>query len=349
MTSRPRRKTIALWSAGAAALALAASAGAAWAWGATGHRLIGAVAMQSLPTELPAFLRTPETVAAIGELAREPDRSKGAGQPHDADFDTSHFVDLTEDGHVFNENGPLIGNMPRSRHDYDVLLAKAGIDPFKAGHLYYSMLEGYQQLAKDFAYWRIETAILKRNLVPDRGAWITTDLKRREQLIIRDLGYWSHFVGDASQPMHVSIHYNGWGDYPNPDGFTLEKVHGPFEGDYVFQHVSERSVKAALPAPADCGPNPQACVVGYLLRTNDQVVPFYRLEKGGAFASDAGAAFANQRVAAGAATLRDLVTRAWKDSDRQGIGYKPLITSVQVETGAVTDGRALWDDLYGDD
>jgi hypothetical protein len=28
------------------------------------------------------------------------------------------------------------------------------------------------------------------------------------------LGIWSHYGGDASQPLHVSIHYNGWGDYP---------------------------------------------------------------------------------------------------------------------------------------
>ena len=336
-------------AAGLAALALAATATAAWAWGSTGHRLIGRVAMESLPSELPAFLKTRETIEAIGELAREPDRSKGAGQPHDADLDTGHFVDLTEDGHVFSENGPLIGNMPRSRHDYDVLLAKAGIDPFKAGHLYYSMLEGYQQLAKDFGYWRIETAVLKQNLLPDHRAWVEADLKRREALIVRDLGYWAHFVGDASQPMHVSIHYNGWGDYPNPEGFSQDKVHGPFEGEYVAAHVNAASAKAALAPPADCGPNPQACVTGYLIQAKDQVIPFYRLYQAGAFKGDGGATFAVKQVATGAGMLRDLTMRAWRDSERQGVGYRPLISVQQVESGQVKDRAALWAGLYGDD
>ena len=342
-------RAAALLLSGSLAAVLLAAAGAAWAWGATGHRLIGRIAMESLPAELPAFLKTADAIDAVGEMAREPDRSKGAGQPHDADFDTSHFTDLTEDNHIYTPDGPLIGNMPKNRHDYDVALAKAGIDPFKAGHLYYSMLEGAEQLAKDFGYWRVETVILKRNLVPAHRAWIETDLKRREALIIRDLGYWGHFVGDASQPMHVSIHYNGWGDYPNPEGFTQEKVHGPFEGEYVLAHVTAARVRAVLPAPADCGPTLQACVTAYLMATNNSVAPFYRLEKAGAFKGDEGAAFAIQRIAAGAAMLRDLVVRAWRDSERQGIGYKPLITAQQVEAGTATDPKTLWDDLYGDD
>jgi len=64
-----------------------ASPDAAFAWGATGHRLIGALASQSLPLEIPEFLRTPEAARQIGEVSREPDRSRGAGEPHDADAD----------------------------------------------------------------------------------------------------------------------------------------------------------------------------------------------------------------------------------------------------------------------
>ena len=46
------------------------------------------------------------------------------------------------------------------------------------------------------------------------------DQERREQHDPADLGDWAHFVGDGSQPMHVSVHFNGWGDFPNPRGFT---------------------------------------------------------------------------------------------------------------------------------
>ncbi len=52
-------------------------------------------------------------------------------------------------------------------------------------------------------------------------------------VIIRDLGVWSHYIGDGSQPMHVSVHYNGWGNYPNPNGYTMAKIHAYFEGEYV--------------------------------------------------------------------------------------------------------------------
>ncbi len=58
--------------------------------------------------ELPAFLRTPGAAAEVGELSREPDRTKGAGQPHDRERDTAHFVDLDDDGHVMNAAGPTL-------------------------------------------------------------------------------------------------------------------------------------------------------------------------------------------------------------------------------------------------
>ncbi|HAV50966.1 MAG TPA: S1/P1 Nuclease, partial [Brevundimonas sp.] len=70
------------------------------AWGASGHRMVGQAAMRALPEELPAFLRTAEAAAQVGELSREPDRWKGAGQPHGRERDTAHFVDMIEDGRI---------------------------------------------------------------------------------------------------------------------------------------------------------------------------------------------------------------------------------------------------------
>ena len=51
--------------------------------------------------------------------------------------------------------------------------------------------------------------------------------------ILVDIGLLSHFVGDGSMPLHVSIHYNGWGPFPNPNGYTEERVHVPWEGPYT--------------------------------------------------------------------------------------------------------------------
>ncbi|RYG84403.1 MAG: S1/P1 Nuclease, partial [Alphaproteobacteria bacterium] len=93
-------KRIALVAAAVCALASVAVPAAVSAWGNTGHRLIGIAAMRGLPDEMPAFLRTPGAAADVGELAREPDRWKGAGQPHDRERDTAHFIDMDDNAFV---------------------------------------------------------------------------------------------------------------------------------------------------------------------------------------------------------------------------------------------------------
>ncbi len=334
----------ALFAAGAA-LAIATQAGA---WGASGHRWIGVAAMRALPADLPAFLRTPAAMQQVGELAREPDRSKGAGQPHDADRDPGHYVDIDDQGHVFSADGPAIAELPKSRSNYDVALAKAGIDPFKAGWLPYSIEDGYAQLAKDFTYWRIETALLKRHDLPAvQRAWIAADLQLRQMLTLRDLGVWAHYVGDGSQPMHASIHYNGWGrDYPNPHDYTLDPIHGPFEGPFVQANLTQVQVKAAMHPVAACGPTIQACTADYLLKTQSTVAPLYQLWGAGGFQpGDArGKAFALERVAAGADELRDLVVKAWNASATGSIGRPPTYVR-DVEAGR----PVAFEVLYGDD
>lgn len=331
--------------AGLAAVLLAV-AGAAWGWGASGHRFIGQAAMLALPADLPAFLRTRAAVQDVGELSREPDRSKGGGRPHDGDLDPGHFVDLTEDGHVFTAAGPSIDALPVDRSAYSTELVKADISLFKAGWLPYDLMDGYQQLVRDFALWRAAGALAKSSKNPRERAWYTQDQALRERLTLRDLGYWAHFVGDASQPLHVSIHYNGWGkDYPNPKGYTLEPIHGPFEEAYVYSNVTLKSVQAAMPAPADCGATIQLCTSGYLKRTLAEVEPLYDLYKAGAFARPGeprAKAFATTRVAAAAAMLRDLVVRAWRESGEAEVGYRPAYKVRDIENGQVIPFAVLY-------
>lgn len=346
--SRPSRR---LLLAGAAAACAALAASQAWSWGATGHRLIGVAAAMALPSEVPAFLRTPAAVQQIGELDREPDRSKGGGKPHDPDLDPGHFVDLTDDGHVLTDRGPSVDALPADRNAFSEALVKADVSLFKAGWLPYSIEDGYQQLVRDFALWRTDAALAKNPKVPAaQRAWYATDRALREQLTIRDLGYWGHFVGDGSQPMHVSIHYNGWGrEYPNPNGHTLDPVHGPFEGAFVSANVKLADVQAAMPkAPAACTGALQACTASYLRATLATVEPFYGLWGSGAFSTvgdPRGKAFAVERVAAGAAQLRDLTVRAWRESGDAEVGYKPSYKVRDVEGGLVIPFNVM----HGDD
>ena len=333
----------ALRAACGCALALG-GASAALAWGSTGHRLIGEAAMQTLPADLPPFLHTPEVMQAVGEFAREPDRSKGAGQPHDHDLDPGHFLDLDDAGKV--NGGPMLAALPPDREGYDAALRAVGADAYKSGYLPYNIEDGFEQVAKDFAYWRVEMAALKSDTNAAERAWIARDLKQREDLTVCDIGYWAHFVGDGSQPLHVSIHYNGWGDYPDPNGYTKDKIHGPFEGPFVRDHVTLATVEAAMPALRPCAPI-ATCTAAYLTATNTHVDPLYAMWGGGGFQrADAKAvAFATDRVAEGAAELRDMIVAAWRASDDAVIGHDPQIAVKAAEAGqAVPFGV-----LYGDD
>src|SRR6202000_1834457 len=78
-------------------------------------------------------------------------------------------------------------------------------------------------------------------------AFSTADRVRREKQILIDIGYLSHFVGDGSQPLHVSVHFNGWGDYPNPPGYTPSRtLHSVFEGALVRQSITQADVDKAM-------------------------------------------------------------------------------------------------------
>jgi hypothetical protein len=341
VTGRSRRR---------AALALAAaicacSAGrGALAWGATGHRFIGRLAVESLPADLPSFLRSPDAIEAEGELAREPDRWKGSGKVHDADRDAAHFFDLGDDGKVFG--GPSLADLPLTRGDYDAALRAVGADSWKGGYLPYAIIDDWQQLARDFAYWRVDTAAARGVADPAHRAWFAADAGRREALLLRDLGALAHYVGDGSQPMHVSIHFNGWGGFPNPDGFTQDRIHASFEGAFVRANVTQASVRAAMPPYHDCGCAIEARVRDYLGATNAAVRPLYELQKDGGFANgDArGRAFAAARLAAGAAELRDEIIDAWRASASGDVGW-PAVKVADVVAGKLDP----FDSMYGAD
>jgi hypothetical protein len=326
------------------ALALAATPQRACAWGATGHRTIGVAAAKALPPEIPGFLRTPAAAVDLGELARELDRSKAAGKIHDTDRDPAHFVDLDDQGRVLG--GPLLSDLPPTRADYETALRAAGTDSWKAGYLPYAIVDQQQQLTKDFAQWRVLRAAERQRAWRRHRAWFAADRRRREAEIMHTLGALAHLVGDGSQPLHVSAHYNGWGDYPNPKGYTTAKVHGPIEGAFVRNSVSEAAVRADL-APLQVHDGPvERQVADYLMATGRQVEPLYALEKAGGFSPGdrRGAGFVTERLAAGASEFRDLIVEAWRASAHSQVGW-PAVGVADVEAGRVDP----FESLYGQD
>lgn len=328
-------------AAAALAVLAAATPTALLAWGNTGHRIVGELAIRALPSDLPAFLRTKQAALDVGELSREPDRSKGSGKVHDTDRDPGHFVDLDDNGKILG--GPPMLPLAATRADYETQLRAAGIDQWKAGYLPYAIIDRYQQLTTDFAYWRVLSAAEKNNAWKKNRAWFRQDRLRREALILKSVGELSHFVGDGSQPLHVTTHFNGWGDYPNPSGYSTARLHGPFESDLVQATVKPEAVAAKMTPYKSCNCPIEQRVGAYLTQTGKFVIPFYEMEKAGGLApgDPRGTALATERMAVGASELRDLIVEAWKASANAKIGWRPVAVQ-DVVAGKVDPYPALY-------
>jgi hypothetical protein len=313
-------------------------AGHALAWGDTGHRLVGEEAMRALPKGLPAFLYLKQSVLDVGQFSREPDIWRKAGAIHDAERDPAHLMRLDDNG--LTPAGSDLSAMPATHSDYDAAVRAHGGDPLKAGYLYYSLSDAYAQVRKDFGVLRVIELASSREKDKAKLADLKQALRRRQDLALRDIGILSHYAGDATQPMHVSIHYDGWGDFPNPEGFTTEHVHWPVEGPYVHDHVTQAMVHDRMSAQASCNGTPESCIAARLKRNWTQVLPLYRLEKRGAFKPDsnAGADYLATLLAHGASDLRDMIADAWMQST------DAVVNSAGVSVSDVTSGKVR--DLY---
>ena len=196
----------------------------------------------------------------------------------------------------FNWSG---ARLSRATGPVDTDLRKKGFTQYKAGYLPYTIIDGWQQIRKDFAYWRALMKAIETAATPEERAWFEADRKRREAITLHDIGIWSHYVGDASQPLHVSIHFNGWGDFPNPNGYTnSKKVHAYFEGEFVKKNLSRAVVAAAVGPYRICNCTIEEQMPALLLNSLSRVEPLYQLEKEGGFkpGDSSGIAFAVERL-----------------------------------------------------
>ena len=328
-----------------AALLIAVPHAPAHAWGGHGHRMIGELAAKNFPASLPAFLRTPQARTQIGLLSQEPDISRGAGQPHDWDSDPGHFVDVADDGAI--ADGPTLATLPQSRRDYDTALRAAGSNQYAAGFLPYNIMGGWQQLVKDFALLRRDMAAQKHagkfRMTAQEQAAFARQRAVRELLTLRDLGVWAHYIGDASQPMHISVHYDGWGDGPNPGNYpTAKGLHAKFEADFVNASIKDADVAARIEPYRPCNCAIQQQTRDYLTASLGQLIPMFEFAKQGAFdtATPEAKAFTAERLAVAATMLRDMVADAWTESGKATLGYKTKMTVAELEAGTA-DPRKL--------
>ena len=308
--------------------------GVTLAWGPTGREWVSSIAIEKLPSTLPAFVRTAAAAAEIAVMGRGPDRWMSATPMHDGERDPGHYINVADNGEVMGIV-PL-GQLPITREEYDTLLRAKGLTQDKAGYLPYSIVDGWEQLRKDFAYWRADIKGFETATSAEERAWFDADRKLREKLALRDIGTWSHYIADASQPLHVTVHFNGWGDYPNPHGYSAQPVHAYFEAAFVKANLSRSAVANEVRDYTNCRCTIEQHIESLLRGSLAKVGPLYDLDKRGGFApGDArGIAFATARLAAGATALRDMIVDAWEDSAHASVGYPPV--SVQdIESGKI--------------
>ncbi len=306
----------------AAALLLPSTA---LAWGLHGHEIVGRAAVVHLPADLPAFVQTDAAKAEIVYLQSEEDRLKLGGSDTDAwtrEWTTDHYLDIADDLSI--GGAVSIDALPPTRDKYMLALMRAtpSVDPYNIGFLPYSILEGYEQVRLDFALWRREQAALT-GLSGDQLTKARQTLALRESITLHDIGLFSHFVGDGSQPLHVSVHFNGWGKYPNPNNYSQDNTtHAQFESDFVDKFLDAGQVTPLVAPAVTFSGTPLLEIQTYLKATDSQVVPFYELKKKGAFALDdtasavhkQGLEFTQQRLASGAQMLDCLIETAWRTS-----------------------------------
>ena len=291
----------------------------AFGWGSDGHRMINRLGGQMLPADVPAFLRSPEGLNALEYFGPEPDRWRNPTEPElNAAQAPEHFIDM--------EWADLVGPLPRKRYDFVRALAAA-----QAAHPDIPLTPekvGLQPYVTDEVYERLKSAMREYRGLLAGGK----DTKPVECEIVFLAGWLGHYVGDGSMPLHTSIQYNGWTG-PNPNGYTTgHHIHALLESVYVAANVKPADFAALIPTKATVLGDVFTEYVGYLRHSNSLVEKTYQLEKTGAFAgagTPEGKAFVDDRLAAGAAELRDIIYTAWVRSADPVPEYKPDVPAAK--------------------
>ncbi|WP_237751481.1 nuclease [Sphingobium sp. DC-2] len=293
----------------ALAAVLALLPNAAHAWGGTAHSVIDRAAIEAIPDDGPIFLR--KHVDYIAASASLPDSWRG---------DAENFSKIEEDPNHgwFREQFAFLNPIPRSRYEFVIALYKRyetikDHDPATAartnvrwtGTLPFAAIEAYDRLVVCMRQVRKAQAEGGDASIPEQHCAFDT---------IR-LG---HYIGDGAQPMHDSIHSDGWrGD--NPKGFTTDRsVHGRFESRFVDgMRLTVADIAPRIGAPGRRSGDMFDAVLAFLDEAGDKVEAVYTLEKRNGFADYADKdvrAMVYERTAAGAAMLRDMLCRAWAES-----------------------------------
>jgi hypothetical protein len=290
-----------------------------WAWGRDGHSMINRLAAQYLPSDVPYFLSNGNGLDVMEWMGPEPDRWKQRDAEPElvATQSPDHFLDYEWAIYAATPctngtPGCVDGyNFPKKRYDFIRALAAAQpkhpdihLDE-RVGFQPWQVEEVWQRLKSDMREYRKLTAA-------------NQDTAPVQLAILFDAGWLGHYVGDGSQPLHNTIQYNGWTG-PNPSGYNTDHhIHAKFESIYVSANIKPSDV-----APLVAATQPKVIddewtqYWEYLHHSNSLVEKVYQLDKAHGFdgaGTPEGKAFTEERLAAGAIELRNLIVSAWVHS-----------------------------------
>jgi len=297
------------------------------AWDYNGHSIINQLALASLPTNFPAFVFSPPQRERIAFLSGEPDRwrnnndlaLRNASSPdHYMDLEELKFADLTPE------------QLPPLRYTFVAMFATAraahpdrfpAIDPDSdrdqtrelTGFLPWTILEYTDKLESCFSYLKTF----------ERAGGTPGEIANAQANAIYVMGVMGHFVGDGSQPLHTTVHFNGWTG-ENPHGYTTShSFHSWIDGGY-FRKTGEPVLEslAGKIHPAEKVGDPARpdglfrAITAYLVEQNKLVEPLYQLEKDGKLSGDgdqgmAGRAFLEDQLVKGGQMLGNIWLTAW--------------------------------------
>ena len=319
--------------AAAAALVSVISTSSALAWDYEGHRMVNQIALAALPVDFPGFVKTPEAAERIAFLAGEPDRWRST-----PDLPLKHCA--SPDHYLDFEQIAMAGLDPKKVSPMRYVFAldfaagrKAHISDFEPineekntahtdewpGFVPWAITEQYAKLKAGFSYLKAYEALGTPEEVANAKA-----------NIIYVMGTMGHYVGDTSQPLHMTIHHNGWVG-PNPKNYTKwSGFHAWIDGGFIAKSgiTAEEMVKLAKPADAwtlapvaGKGTDPMFDkVMEYATAQHPYVEEIYALEKAGAFKSEGaansveGKKFIEARLLTGGQALASIWMTAWKQS-----------------------------------
>ena len=292
----------------------------AWSWGRDGHMLINRLAAQNLPADVPAFLHDRNGVDVIEWMGPEPDRWKQRDAEPElvAVQSPDHFLDYewaiygaTPCGATATEpaaqpaapaaapahvpQAPCVDGYAFPKRRYDFIRAMAAALPAHpeiktfetVGFNPWQVNEVWERLKSDLREYRQELAA-KQNTAGVQDA------------ILFDAGWLGHYVADGSQPLHITIQYNGWTG-PNPNGYTTDHtIHSKFESVYVSASVHAADVNPLVAAAKPVNITDEwTQYLEYIHHTHSLVEKVYQLDKTGAFdaaGTPAGKAFVDERL-----------------------------------------------------